>query len=259
MGSQRVTHSWTNLALAQASIKKKKLHGAFFLFWSVKSPIVPPKVWWILVIKEVGNRSLSCMSCSLQPKASPSTSFIHLKMVKDLASLGFLQASPSPGEFRIPWGTLIYPATELGGGDVSREPANSPLPFNSVKSLQIQRPGFEESGPVSKCSIISGWTVRAVFKRFASASEFIACSCCSVPQSCPTLDNSMDDSSPAFPVLHYLPELAQVHDHWVSDAIQPSHPLSSPSPPAFSLSQHQGSFLMSCLLASGGQRSGVYS
>ena len=49
----------------------------------------------------------------------------------------------------------------------------------------------------------------------------------------------MDCSMPGFPVLHYLQELAQTHVHWVSDAIQPSHPLSFPSPPAFNLSQHQ--------------------
>ena len=48
----------------------------------------------------------------------------------------------------------------------------------------------------------------------------------------------MDCSTPGFPVHHQLPEFAQTHVHWVSDAIQPSHPLSSPSPPAFSLSQH---------------------
>ena len=58
---------------------------------------------------------------------------------------------------------------------------------------------------------------------------------------CPTLCNPMDCSTPAFSVLHQLPELAQTHAHWVGDAIQPSHPLSSPSP-AFSLSQHQGLF-----------------
>ena len=50
----------------------------------------------------------------------------------------------------------------------------------------------------------------------------------------------MDCSTPGFPVLHQLPELAQTHVHSVGDAIQPSHPLSSPSPPAFSLSEHQG-------------------
>ena len=60
----------------------------------------------------------------------------------------------------------------------------------------------------------------------------------SVAQSCLTLCNSMDCSTPGLPVHHQLPELVQTHVHWVGDAIQPSHPLSSPSP-AFSLSQHQ--------------------
>ena len=58
---------------------------------------------------------------------------------------------------------------------------------------------------------------------------------CSVAQSCPTLCDPMVCSMPGFPVLHHLPELAQTHVHWVSDAIQPSHPLLSPSPPAFNL------------------------
>ena len=49
-------------------------------------------------------------------------------------------------------------------------------------------------------------------------------------------------STPAFPVHHQLPEFTQTHVHWVSDDIQPSHPLSSPSPPAFNLSQHQDLF-----------------
>ena len=53
---------------------------------------------------------------------------------------------------------------------------------------------------------------------------------------------SMDCSIPGFPVYHQLPELAQTHVHWVSDAIQSSHPVSSPSPPAFNLSQHQRLF-----------------
>ena len=64
----------------------------------------------------------------------------------------------------------------------------------------------------------------------------------SVAQLCPTLCNPMDCSMPGLPVHHQLPELTQTHVHWVSDAIQPSHPLSSPSPPAFHLSQHQGLF-----------------
>ena len=62
----------------------------------------------------------------------------------------------------------------------------------------------------------------------------------SVAQSCLILFDPMDCSTPGFPVLHQLLELAQTHVHRISDAIQPSHPLSSPSPPAFNLSQHQG-------------------
>ena len=66
--------------------------------------------------------------------------------------------------------------------------------------------------------------------------------CVLVAQSCPTLCHPMDCSVPGLPVPHHLSEFAQVHDRWISDTIQPSHPLSS-SLPAFSLSQHQGLFL----------------
>ena len=64
----------------------------------------------------------------------------------------------------------------------------------------------------------------------------------SVTESCPALCDSMDSSSPGFPVHHQLLELTQTHVHQVGDAIQPSYPLSSPSPPTFNLSQHQGLF-----------------
>ena len=70
---------------------------------------------------------------------------------------------------------------------------------------------------------------------------FSACSC-SDAKLCPTLCDPMDYSKPGLPVYRQLTELAQTHVHQVSDAIQPSHPLSSPSPPAFNLSQHQGLF-----------------
>ena len=64
----------------------------------------------------------------------------------------------------------------------------------------------------------------------------------SVTQSCPTLCDPMDCSTPGFPIHHQLPELTQTHIHRVGDAIQPAHPLPSPSPPAFNLSQHYGLF-----------------
>ena len=63
-----------------------------------------------------------------------------------------------------------------------------------------------------------------------------------VIQPCPTLCNPMDCSTPGLPVHQQLPEFAQTRVHRVGDAIQPSHPLSSPSPPVLNLSQHQGPF-----------------
>ena len=64
----------------------------------------------------------------------------------------------------------------------------------------------------------------------------------SVAQSCPTLCYPMNRSTPGLPVHHQLPKFTQTHVHRVSDAIQPSHPLSSPSPPAPNPSQHQSPF-----------------
>ena len=60
----------------------------------------------------------------------------------------------------------------------------------------------------------------------------------SVTQSCPTLCDTMNHSTPGLPVHHQLPKFTQTHLHRVSDAIQPTHPLSSPSPPAHNPSQH---------------------
>ena len=78
----------------------------------------------------------------------------------------------------------------------------------------------------------------------------------SVAQLCPTLCNPMDYSTPGFPVHHQLPEFTQTRVHRVSDAIQPSHPLSSPSPPAPNPSPSK-SFPMSQLFTWGGQSTGV--
>ena len=64
----------------------------------------------------------------------------------------------------------------------------------------------------------------------------------SVAESCPTLCEPMNRRTPGLPVHHQLPESTQTHVHQVGDAIQPSNPLSLPSPPAVNLSQHQGLF-----------------
>ena len=75
-----------------------------------------------------------------------------------------------------------------------------------------------------------------------SSNEFSEVKFSPVAQSLLAFCNPMDCSTPGFPVHHQHLELTQTHVHWVSDSIQPSHPLSTPSPPAFHLSQHQGLF-----------------
>ena len=78
---------------------------------------------------------------------------------------------------------------------------------------------------------------------FHSESVFVkSSSVSSVAQLCLTCCDLMDYSTPSFPVHHRLLELIQTRVHWVGDVIQPSHPLPSPSPPAFNFSQHQGLF-----------------
>ena len=90
---------------------------------------------------------------------------------------------------------------------------------------------------------------------FRSVREFCM-SWCSVTQTCPTLWDLMCYCTPGFPVLHYFPEFAQTHAHWVEDGIQPSHPTT----PFFSCPQSfpaSGSFPMSWLFTSGGQSVGT--
>ena len=112
--------------------------------------------------------------------------------------------------------------------------------------------GFEWSGgerrnlPLFSClnTFKVGWALNQNLQIEDDSGSFSWVFCCrfgfcSVAKSCSTLCDPMDCSMPGFPVLHCLLEFAQTHVHWVSDAIQPSHPPSSPSPPALNLSQHQ--------------------
>ena len=80
------------------------------------------------------------------------------------------------------------------------------------------------------------------YKTFYSRNPISYCCCCSVAKSCPTLWDPMNGSTPGFPVLHYLLQFSHTHVYWVSDAIQPSHPLSPPSPFALNLSLHKSLF-----------------
>ena len=93
-------------------------------------------------------------------------------------------------------------------------------------------------GPKIYTNVLSLWKKQGISNRIS----LLTLQFSSVHLLSPTLCNLMDCSTPRFPVHHQHPELAQTHVHWVHDSILPSHPLSSPSPPAFNLSQHQGLF-----------------
>ena len=100
-------------------------------------------------------------------------------------------------------------------------------------------PLFLRKGDCRERSSWEGMHIQIFGSRFSDFSRHMLYTLTSVAQLCPTLCDPIDCSMPGFPVHHQLLELAQTHVHRVSDAIQPSHPLSSPFPPAFNLSQHQ--------------------
>ena len=110
------------------------------------------------------------------------------------------------------WSALLFPSP----GDLPNPGTEPGFPALQADSLPSEPPGK----PINGISV-----------QFSSVNQLR-----------PTLCDPMDCSTPGFPVHHQLPELAQTHVHGVDDAIQPSHSLSSPSPPTFSLSQHQGPF-----------------
>ena len=113
--------------------------------------------------------------------------------------------------------------------------------YNTLKNTFLQKI-YNWSG------VKGNFDFRQIFPKIEKhASTILFIYCRWVPQAYPTLSDPMDCSTPGFPVLHYLLEFTQTYVHWVSDAIQPSHPLSPPSPPAFNLSQHQGLFSESVL------------
>ena len=108
----------------------------------------------------------------------------------------------------------------FGGGCIS------PDKLRDILKLSILKPS------PSPC-----WANQNLWWLISTISQFN-----SVSQSCPTLCDPMNPSTPGLPVPHQLPEFTHTHVHRVGDAIQPSHLLSSPSPPALNLSQHQGLF-----------------
>ena len=138
-----------------------------------------------------------------------------------------------PARLLCPWG---FSGEESWSGLPCPPPGDLPNPGiePSSPTLQVCRrpelPGKPIFIPMIH-DILDIWNVIYTIYQFSS-----------VAQSCPTLCDPMNCSTPGLPVHHQLPEFTQTHVHWVSDAIQPSHLLSSPSPLAPNPSQHQSIF-----------------
>ena len=114
------------------------------------------------------------------------------------------------------------------------------------KNIYMQNPKTVKTDRLSSSDIFLSLTFLDIWERqedwFYFSLVLHSVQFSSVTQSCPTLCNPMNCSTPGLPVHHQLPEFTQTHGHQVSDAIQPSHPLSFPSPPAPNPSQHQSLF-----------------
>ena len=125
----------------------------------------------------------------------------------------------------------------------SRSLAMCILALNAINSQEESDLCGLEKGPGENISTrrISGWRISSGSAKDGQDTNLTKSSVqfSSVAQLCPTLCDPMNCSTPGLPVHHQLPGFTQTHVHWVSDAIQPSHPLLSPSPPAPNPSQHQ--------------------
>ena len=117
----------------------------------------------------------------------------------------------------------------------------NPLQCSGLENPRDRGAWWASISGVAQCRT---WLKQLSSSSSSSSSPLVSqgdfCFCCSVAKVCLTLSEPMDCSMPGFPVLHHIPEFAQTYDHWVGDAIQPSHPLLPISPPALNLSQHQG-------------------
>ena len=120
----------------------------------------------------------------------------------------------------------------------SRQEYWSGLPCPSLRDLP--NPGINQ--PLMSLALAGRFFTTSTTWEAQWSEETLSIQFISLAQLCPGICDPMHCSTPGFPVHHELPEFNQTHVHWVSDAIQPFHPLSSPSSPAFSLSQQQGLF-----------------
>ena len=156
------------------------------------------------------------------------------------------QSFPTSGSF------LMIQLFAWGGQSIGVSASASVLPMNtqdwsplgwtgwvSLQSKGLSRVFSNTTVCIEPCIFLEG-LLSQIIMYFHLCNRLLQFS--SVAQTCPTLCNTMDCSTPGLPVHHQLLELTQTHVYWVGDAIQPSHHLSSTFPPAFNLSLHQGIF-----------------
>ena len=182
-------------------------------------------------------------------------------MIQGTNLLCFRRRLGAPGttEWRCPSRSLAWLELEKGSGSNHSRPCGESE--NKFMAARSKDDGKEQSGSWGRTCTHryylkwinnkdlrhSTWnTARCFVAAWMGEEKSVQFS--SVAQSCPILCDPMNHSTPGLPVHHQLPEFTQTHVHQVSDAIQPSHPLASPSPPAPNPSQHQ-SFPMSQLFA----------
>ena len=168
------------------------------------------KTTWLLADPQAGPRQLE----TLYPHSA------HHSHVVVIQSLSRVQL------FVIPW-------TSARQAFLSFTISQSLLKLMSIQSVI---PSIRLSSAVPFSSCLQSFPHQSLFQWVGSSHQV---QFSSVGQSCPTLGNSMNCNTPGLPVHHQLPESTQMHVHRVGDAIQPSHPLSSPSAPALNFSQHQ--------------------
>ena len=138
---------------------------------------------------------------------------------------------------------VLHQRSEVGGSCSAFKWSFDEFVGEKVVSPSYSSAILRPSPVKSICLHIVSVCFHMIMEKLSGCNRNHMAHCChSVTQSCQALCDSMDCSTPGFPILHYLPEFSQTHVHSVSDAIQPSHTLLSPSLPAFNLSWHQGLF-----------------
>ena len=224
-GSQRVGHDWahTHTHIHPENSPHQRCFIIHFVMIFIMKPLYSPLSWFFFFDAVVEIFVWSCLELRREKSAMAS---VERRWDWSWCSVHPGVSMSKSRELRIrgghcPWTTmhLVKVCLSLASKTVSRKPC-----------------------AIGLAKLFQSYSVKASALSTLGKFSLQSSHCCSVANSCLTLCNPMNCSMPGSPVLHYLLEFAQIYIHWVSDSIQPSHPLLPPSPFAFNLSQHPGLF-----------------